>query len=128
MFGGLLVNSGPVAFAGLYDGIRVFRDANLQRVKSRRLGGWRLKAEQVVVVNLVRDALQAVIKAFLGREIHVLSTGERREFRSGVAPQSVDDGRYLRREREERGRLSDARLRFRRRRWRRVIAVTHAAD
>ena len=74
------VDSRPVASAVLYDGIRVFRHANLQRVKAGCLGGWWLKAKQVIIMNLVRDALQAVIKASLGGEIDVLSAGERRKF------------------------------------------------
>src|ERR1700733_2059134 len=49
----------------------------------------RLKAEQVVVVNVVGELLQALVEALLRREVDVLSTGESGEFVGCIFLQGV---------------------------------------
>jgi len=51
-------------------------DANPQGVKTPRRPRRRRKAEQIVVVELVGDALQVFLKASLGGELQVLPAGE----------------------------------------------------
>jgi hypothetical protein len=58
------------------------------KIKGRRAG--RFEAEQVVVVNLVRNVLQVILQALLSGEVHVLAAGERRQFPSGFPLEGFD--------------------------------------
>src|SRR6267142_2341364 len=61
----------PITLTGLDYRVGMVRDTNLQRVE---IPGWsrcRLEAEQIVIMNLVGDALEALVETFLRGEVDV---------------------------------------------------------
>src|SRR5258708_38829787 len=63
----------PITLTGLDYRVGIVRDTNLQRVE---IPGWsrcRLETEQIVIMNLVGDALEALVETFLRGEVDVLA-------------------------------------------------------
>ena len=87
--GGVLRASSVVIFAGADVGFGVVGDTDVDGMQTGGCGGWRLEAEQVVVVDVVRELVEALVEALLGGEVGVLATGENSELVGDVFSERV---------------------------------------
>src|SRR5216683_1660745 len=83
----------PVALAEADAGVGVVGNPDVDGVHSGgRIAaalGRGLEAEQVVVVDVVGELVEAVVEALLGGEVDVLASGERGQFVGGVLLEGV---------------------------------------
>jgi hypothetical protein len=100
----------------LYHCVRITYNSDPQGVKDHDRAG-RLKPEQVAILDLIGDSFQALLRASLGGEVEVLSSGERGEFRSGVPPQGIDHQQQLRGPLKRRSMVQVHGIRYGRRGW-----------